>query len=354
MAKIVTVFRANGFALDDMSGIRWLKISEALARAGHQVDMAIRGNAAPLPSDPNLRRVELDRTQWHAYDVVNTLFHHGYEVLQKKGGAKHPFIIAEVGSVVGARDMHGIYFYGHMRRRLYATQEKIARTCKYVTVLSPQARALWHVSHGCRGENVLLLPGAVDREIPPPAHDPYPAGAAPRVLFAGNIYDKHSQPQANRVLVRKLNGLGKYLTARGIRLYMLGIGDVSRLDREHVTCLGAAPYDASWDYIHYANVGIVVSAGQFMHNNESTKIYHYLRAGLPVVSESGFPNDHVVGAAGLGYVVPSGDMKLLADHVERAVHETWNREGAVQYILAHHTWDKRVETYNRLIASPRV
>ncbi len=46
-----------------------------------------------------------------------------------------------------------------------------------------------------------------------------------------------------------------------------------------------------------------------MHNNESTKIYHYLRARLPVVSESGFPTDHVVRESRCGVVVKSGDTR---------------------------------------------
>jgi glycosyltransferase involved in cell wall biosynthesis len=348
MARIVTVYRSNGFALDDMSGIRWLKISEALARAGHQVDLAIRGDASALPAQPNLGHVALDRVDWRAYDAVKTLFHHGFDVLGKYGGTNHPFIISKLGSVVGARDMNGIYFYGRMRRALYATQKKIARTSRYVTVLSAEARALWHVSHGGR-ENVLLVPGAVDREIPPPLRDPYPADKKPRALFAGNIYDRFSQPRANRVLVNKLNALGKALTARGIRLYLLGIGDASKLDPQYVTYLGAVPYAESWDYIHSCDVGIVASAGPFMQNNESTKIYHYLRAGRPVVSEAGFPNDHVVRRARCGFVVENGDMQGMAEHVERAAREAWDREFAVQYILEHHTWDVRARVYDRLL-----
>src|SRR5262249_54965122 len=135
----------------------------------------------------------------------------------------------------------------------------------------------------------------------------------------------------------------------GIRLYLLGIGDVRRLEPAHVTYLGAVSYPESWDYMHFAHVGVVVSAGPFMHNNESTKIYHYLRAGLPMVSESGFPNDYVVRQAGLGYVVEGGDMRRLAEQVERALNQAWNRERAVQYILEHHTWDKRAQVYDRII-----
>ncbi len=43
MARIVTIYDTNhkyGFDLVDMSYIRWVKISEALARLGHQVDIA--------------------------------------------------------------------------------------------------------------------------------------------------------------------------------------------------------------------------------------------------------------------------------------------------------------------------
>ena len=348
MAKIVSVYRGDGFDTMDMSGIRWLKISEALARKGHHVEMAMRGNIVPLPPLTNLCAVKLEQVRWNEYDVVKTVFHHGFQVLEKYGGTRHPFIISKLGSVVGTREMDGIYFYGRTRRNLYETQKKIAGASRYVTVLSSPACDLWRECFGSR-DNLLLVPGGVDAEIPPPSRDPYPVHHAPRILFAGNVYDRHSQPEAHRVLIDKLNQLGKLLTVRGMRLYLLGVGDISRLDKKYVTYLGAVPYDASWDYLHFANVGIVISAGNFMHNNESTKIYHYLRVGLPVVSESGFPNDYVVPQAKLGFVVPSGNMQTLAENIQTALEQKWNREHAIQYILEHHTWDKRVEIYDQIL-----
>jgi hypothetical protein len=101
--------------------------------------------------------------------------------------------------------------------------------------------------------------------------------------------------------------------------------------------------------MQHAAVGLVVSAGPFMHNNESTKIYHYLRAGLPVVSESGFPNDHVVRESGLGHVVPEGKIKELAGMVISAARAHWDREGAVRYVRANHTWDVRAKVYEGVI-----
>jgi glycosyltransferase involved in cell wall biosynthesis len=168
-------------------------------------------------------------------------------------------------------------------------------------------------------------------------------------VFAGTIYDQHFQPEANRTLVEKLNLLGRQLSSGGARLYMCGRGDVRRLDRAHVTYLGWMPYHRTWDYFYHADVGVVVSAGPFMHNNESSKIYHYLRAGLPVVSEEGFPNDYMVRESRCGTVVKSGDMRALADAILAAGRAPWDRAYGRRYILENHTWDKRVAVYDQLL-----
>ncbi len=356
MARIVTVYTDSRRTarLVDMSFIRWLKISEALARCGHDVDMATHEwrwwvRRAPIQLAAGLRMVPLDDVRWHEYDVVKTLFHRGFDVLQRFGGASHPFIVAHLGSVVATEDREGIFFYGASRQRLFETQERVARAARYVALLSPPARELWRECFG-RCDKVLLVPGAVDAVIPPPGPDPYPAGSAPRCLFAGNIYNRRVQPEANRVLVEKLNRLGGALARTGARLYLLGPGEVRGLDPAAVTYLGSADYRRSWDFIHHANVGTVVTGGGVMHNNESTKIYHYLRAGLPVVSEGGFPNDHVVRESGLGDVVPNGDIEALAEGVRAATQRAWNRAAGVGYVLAHHTWDVRAAVYEVVLA----
>ncbi len=355
MARIVTVFSPSRRPLRavEMSVIRWVKVSEALARLGHEVHFATDAISWWPSRDRvilrnGVRRVPLRGIRWRDYDVVKTLFHDGFTTLAERGGADHPFLIAKLGSVVGPEDMPGIYFYGRVRERLYDTQGAIAAAARYVTVLSPQAAELWRSCHG-RPDNLLLVPGAVDAEIPAPGADPFPADGRPRVLFAGNIYGMRDQPEANRVLAGKLNALGRHLAARGIRLYFLGTGNTRALDRTLITHLGHSSYEASWNYLHFANVGIVVAAGPFMHNNESTKIYHYLRAGLPVISEAGFPNDQVVTESGLGEVVPNGNMEFMAERAAAAARTDWDRNAAVGYILGHHTWDCRAAIYDRVI-----
>lgn len=351
MARIATVYsaRRDPWDLRDMSFIRWQKISEALARSGHEVDIVTnesrwKHGRTPVVMAERLRRVPLGGIEWSEYDVVKTLFHGGFDVLEQYGGARHPFIVSKLGSVVGAEEMPGIYFYGDIRRKLYETQTKIHRTSRYVTVLSEPARELWSKVHGKR-DRILLVPGAVDRDIPSATRNPYLPFTEKICIFSGNIYFPDSQPEANRVLVDKLNRLGEHLQGSGLRLCFQGHGDTSQLNGRYVTNLGSVGYEETWDYLLHASVGVVVSAGDFMHNNESTKIYHYLRAGLPVVSEQGFPNDGVVRESGLGFVVPSGDMALMAKRVREAAATAWDRTRAIEFIRANHTWDCRARVY---------
>jgi glycosyltransferase involved in cell wall biosynthesis len=362
MARIITVGpRAAGtndriqgdIVPVTMSYIRWFQVSEALAKRGHEVDIAVADEAKDwafcarerVPGTP--RCVPLSQVKWGDYDIVKSMFHRGFETLEAEGGADHPFVVAVLGSVVGPTDMDGILFYGETRAQLYATQERIERAARFVTVLSHPARALWEACFGPK-DNVLVVPSAAERHVPAPAWNPYPDDGTIKVLFSGNVYTSQTQPDANVVLVDKLNRLGRLLDSRGARLYMMGLGEVGALDTNAVTYLGAIPYERTWDYFHFADVGIVVSAAPFMHNNESSKIYYYLRAGLPVVSESGFPNDNVLEESGHGFVAENGNLEAMADAIVEAARMNWDRERAVRFVLERHTWESRVETYERV------
>jgi glycosyltransferase involved in cell wall biosynthesis len=357
MSRIVTVYspRLRSVRAVEMGYIRWYRMSEALASLGHEVDIAsaelsrrLLRKTEALAS--NLRIVPITQVRWREYEAVKTLFHSGFQTLERHGGADHPFLIAKLGSMVGPTDMHGVYFYGRQREAMYRVQERIDRVSRYVTLLSEPAVRLWRSCFGA-ATDVLLVPGAVSAEIPAPRRSPYPRDGRSPCVFAGNFYyrTRRCQPEAHRTLANKLNRLGALLHERGARLYVVGPGDQRSLDPRYVTYCGAVPYEDSWDYIHFAAVGIVVTAGGPMHNNESTKIYHYLRAGLPVVSEAGFPNDNVVLESGLGHVVENGALDVMAERILEAAHASWDRERAIRYILEHHTWEKRAEIYDRIL-----
>jgi hypothetical protein len=287
--------------------------------------------------------------RWDRYDVVKTLFHHGLQTLVDRGGGGHPYVVSKLGSVVAAEDRPDVYFTGTRREELFALQQEAVRRSRWVTVLSEPSRALWTESFGDRG-NLLLVPGAADVALPPPGPDPFPADGVPRCLFAGNVYDAASQPDAHARLVSSLNRLGHELRRRGIRLCWIGPGDDRAVDRAAVDCAGPVPYERSWDYMRHARVGVVLALGDRPNVNESSKIYHYLRIGLPTVSEAGFPNEGLIAEAGLGVVVPNGDMTAMAEAVAEAASRSWPREQAVQFILARHTWPARAAVYDAVFA----
>jgi hypothetical protein len=349
VARIVTVYkrRREKFRLLDMADIRWLRLSQALAEHGHEVDLATteprqRFVRRPAEISKRLRRVVLSAVDWRAYDVVLTLFHEGYETLEALGGVDHPGLLVELDSVVGPADLPGIYFYGAERQRLWETQCRIRQRSPPLILLTAAAAERWRAHLG--DARIFIVPAGIDRDIPKARRDPFPKGPRPRCLFAGNIYGRAAQSEANRTLIGKLNDLGGRLSAAGARLYLLGKGSREGLDGENVGDLGLVSYRRSWNFLHWADVGIVLSAGERMDNNESSKIYHYLRAGLPVISESGFPNDAIVTDSGLGEVIESGRLDLMAQAALGYRDFDSRRQAGRRYVLDNCSWRRRAET----------
>jgi hypothetical protein len=342
MARIVTVYghERAAFVPIDMSLGRWLKISEALARRAHKVTMATNepglGRFLPRRLAPNLRRAPLSGVRWQRYDVVKTEFHVGWNTLERHGGTGHDFIIAKLGSVVGDRDQTGVFFRAEEREQNFRTQTRIAERARYVTLLTELSREVWRSCHGDKGRE-LLVPGGADARIPAAGPDPFPTDRRPVCVFAGNFYDAWSQGEVHETLVGKMNDLGRALRRRGVWFHVVGRGDASRFDRDAVVHHPAVPFDRSWDYLRAADVGVVLAFGPHMNHNESTKIYHYLRAGLPTVCEMGFPNQGLVTDAKLGALSPNGEMEKMAETVTQKL------------ILSQHTWDSRVDLYDELL-----
>jgi hypothetical protein len=348
--RIATVYKRDDFsrfAPAKMSTIRWLRMSEALAALGHRVDMIMNGDGLGSAATPNLRSVAFADVDWNSYDVIKTLFHSGFESLCEEGGSNHPFIISKLGSVVGNDDeTAGVYFFNHEREHLYKIQEQISGRSRYVTLLTAASQRLWEALFGST-DNLLHVPTGVDREVPAAKDNPYQRFREPIVVYAGNIYGE-TQPEMNIVWQQRLNRLGGLLRKKGIRLCFIGTGRVDRIDRAAVTVMKEVGHREVWDYKRFANVGLVLAQGQTQHN-ESSKLYYYLRAGTPVVSEAPVPNNHLIHATGMGHVADYDDDHALVDMVESAIQQEWPRREGIEYVVTHHSWDQRAATYDEVI-----
>ncbi len=333
-----------------MDGIRFVRMAEALARRGHEVDIFLNRSPQPRQLGPRLREVSIGSTRWHDYDVVKTFFHIGFNSLLAHGGADHPFIVSKLGSVVGREQTAGVYFFGATREGLFEIQCKIARHSRMVTVLTNQSAALWWKEHGS-ATRLLQVPTGVDAEIPRLGPNPYPALGItePVALYAGNIYDSHDQPEISRLWQERLNQLGALLRSRGVRLVAAGEGDTNLLDSKAVTHVGAIETSAFWNWQRHARVGIVLAQGP-VQDNESSKIYYYLRTGLAVVCERPVPNAWLIETTGLGALVDFGAIEQLAEAAVALAHERPRVNGVVQYMVEHHRWENRAALYDHVFA----
>ena len=165
----------------------------------------------------------------------------------------------------------------------------------------------------------MQVPTGVDSEIPGLGPSPYPARgiAQPVALFAGNLYARTRQPEVNLIWQEKLNQLGSLLKSRGVHLVAAGLGDTDRIDPEAVTHVGPIELSRFWDWQRHAQVGLVIAQGA-VQDNESSKIYYYLRTGLPVVCERPVPNSWLIETTGLGALVNFGDLEAMAEAAARS------------------------------------
>lgn len=348
--RIATVYSDShfrAFRACDMSLIRWLRMSEALARKGYQVDMIVNLETELVFDLPNLRCVSYTEVSWDRYDVIKTLFHLGFQSLMRGGGIDHPFIISKLGSVVGEDEYTpGVYFHGDEHRELLEIQQQVARHAAYVVVLTQESEALWRRQYGT-DVRLLRVPTGVDRVLPLPAANPYANMESKVAVYIGNIYSD-TQQDINHLWQRRLNALGRALSGHGLRLCLIGPGNTSDLDHSVVTYMGALDQNEVWDHFYYADAGVALAQGPVQHN-ESSKLYYYLRTGLPVVSEAPIPNNWLITESGLGYIAPYADTEALAERVHAASTRRWHFHSAIEYMKQHHTWDCRASVYQKAI-----
>jgi len=336
------------FDMVAMCCIRTLRMAESLARMGHRVDIPGLGPEIELLA-PGVRRVPIEGLAWSSYDLVKAEFHGGFDRVVAHGGGDHPFLVVKLGSVVGPKDTPGVYFFGDVWAALDATQHEIARRARSVAILTQPSIDLWQQVHGTNTP-VLSVPTGVDAVIPPRRVDPYAAlGLSGRaVLFAGNIYDDQ-QREVNLVWQDRLNRLGRALRRRGLTLVAMGRGSIDQLDHEAVHHVGTVPVDETWDWQRGALAGVVLAHGPGQHN-ESSKIYYYLRTGLPVLCERPVPNADLVSVTGCGALVELDDMEAMAAVAEDLAVRRPRFDDVAEATVRDHSWDERAARYTGLIA----
>jgi len=95
MFKIAAVYHKKYTDIPEpctMDTVRWLRISEAFAKRGYQVDIVVNCLARKVQVNENLRYISSREVHWDEYDVIKTFFHAGFEFLMENNAHQHPFI----------------------------------------------------------------------------------------------------------------------------------------------------------------------------------------------------------------------------------------------------------------------
>jgi len=320
-----------------MDTIRWLELSRALARKGYDVEMVTEEGEDTELSE-RLRVRHIDRACWDTYDVVKTTHHTDVFTVPE-----HPFLVCRIGRVVD--EVHPRRVYRH-REELSRAQDLIAQRAKWVSLMSEENLRRWQERYPV-GPPGIVVPNGCPIRIPEAGPSPYERNGR-RALYLGSLTSSR--------FVQVLNALGRALKVRSVEVHHVGRNQLDlygetdeQLDPVVVVSHGAVPEPQSWNYLFHADVGLMIARGIQVFDNEISKVYYYLRAGVPTVSEEFISTNSLIEETGWGEVVTYGDVSAMADAVVRWLDAPHSQRSEIgQQVAQRHSWHSRAEILHQV------
>lgn len=294
---------------------------------------------APVPKDglldpsvPVLPLAVLEKGR--GYDVVKTCYHFSVKLIGKYRGPLVARIVRVVDEELPERD-------AAMRGILLECQDLIRKRASALIVNNIENEERWRRRYG--GDlHIAKIPNGCPAVIPPVRSSPYGADGA-AVLFLGSL----AAPR----MVELLNELACRLRER-CRIHLVGSNktrlygggrqcELNPLIVDH----GELPEEEVWDYVRHAQAGVALAAGPHVFDNDISKIYTYLRGGLPVLSEEQIANNHLVTRTRFGSIFNYGDTADMAEKAAALLDRPplQLRHSAMEFMAREHSWEQRVD-----------
>jgi glycosyltransferase involved in cell wall biosynthesis len=337
--KVGLVFHKNPLA--PQSGIDLIRlkaIAGGLIRQGIETDVlapvrqeGFMSGTIPVHPLPHLAAGH--------YDILKTSYHFSMELIQNYHGPVVSRIVRVVDSRLPERD-------DNHRERLLRCQQYIRQRASVMVLNNVENQRRWELFYG-NSPPVVLVPTGCPFKIPMPGKNPFEENRR-IILFLGSL----AAPR----MVSMMNALAAGLDEAQIHFIgrdKTGLYGMKNGCHLHPSIVrhGEMPQDDIWDYIRYAAVGLALATGPHAFDNDLSKIYSYLRGGLPVLSESTVLNNDLIQQTGLGRVFSYGD---TADLIAGALSLLNNppdrkkREAAMTFMAGEHAWERRVDIYAKL------
>lgn len=340
--KIAIVYTKNPLKkIYTMDLIRWYAMSKALAGMGYCVDMVTSEGSESRQICDNVHVVPITDVVWRDYCVVKVCYQRTIEFV-----SKHHFTIVRLARVVGS-DATSRDIIHH--DELLKCQELIATRASALIVNDEVNRERWLNIYG-NNVPIYLIPTGCPTHIPEIKMSPFEK-KRPTALYIGHLSSKR--------IIKMLNSIGAALTKKGWDLVVVGPNKTSyycdrkyELNREVCKYVGPVTFDDSWAYMQHSDVGIALAPGPYVFENETSKLYFYLRAGLPVACESQISNVDVVMDLKWGRVFEYGDVEDAADVIislGHRAHLSDDRKMVINNTIEKHSWDRRCQILCNII-----
>jgi glycosyltransferase involved in cell wall biosynthesis len=273
------------------------------------------------------------------FDVVKTCYHASIELAASYEGPIVSRIVRVVDERFPERDERD-------RARLLRRQEMIRRRAARVVLNNSINVQRWNARYGGTPPAIIAPTGCPAR-IPPVGPNPYPSGEKP-ILFLGSVAGDRMLGMLNRA-AELLRGVARIhlVGLNKARMYgATGSCELSPLIVYH----GELPEREVWDFVRHAALGLAFAASPHEFDNDISKIYTYLRGGLPVLSEERIVNNDLVRAVGWGLTFQFGDTADLREKALTLINAPPRGDPAEvrEYMAARHSWDRRVDIYVNL------
>lgn len=321
--------------------VRLRAIAGGLAARGHDCCILAPGAATgrldgTIPVRPLPVTSHPDR-----YDLLKACYHFSADLVNGYSGPVVFRIVRVVDEHLPERDEP-------FRATLLRCQEIIRQRASLLVLNNEENLRRWRQLYGAKPD-IAIVPTGCPSTIPPSGPSPFEPGER-AVLFLGSL----AAPRMVRLLneaARRLNGLASVHLVGLNKSALYGSDKLCRLD-PLVADHGEMPENLVWDYVRHASIGLAFATGPHPFDNDVSKIINYLRGGLPVLSEDPIINNSLVQTTGLGRTFRFDD----PDHmVEQALSllctPPESREAVMDFMALEHSWERRVETYERLFQS---
>lgn len=325
-----------------MDMIRWHEISIAMAKRGFSVDMVTALDMPPKYIHENIRVVSTNEADWESYATIKSCYQRTIKYIPE-----HKFIISRLARVVSKEAVSRDALHAD---DLIECQKIIQKRSKVIIVNDEVNAKRWTDYHG-NNQKIYIIPTGCHSQITG-TEDAVNFGSK-QAIFTGAL--------SNNKIVDALNTIGKGLKRHGWNLKIIGSNKTKyycsqkhSINTSLCSYLEPIPVEETWQHLQNASVGIAIAPGSHIFENETSKIYYYLRAGLPIVCEERIPNSDLILELNWGWVFKYEDYKDAVDKIICA-SELKNNDAKKRSVISHmidkHSWDKRAEILDNIIDS---